>query len=429
MKKRIIKILAFLARRVIKRYQPKIVAISGSVGKTGTKEVVALVLSKKFRVGSSLKNYNNEFGLPLSILGQESPGKSVGGWLRILFLAGKLLIIKDKKYPEILVLELGVDRPGDMDYLLSIVEPDIGVLTNISQSHIEYFGSVDEILKEKSKLLKAVKKDGLAVLNYDNKYLRDLSEEIKIRQSSYGLRLGADILAKDLNFIFPENLNQDIFCGLNFKIEYQGSVLPLKLNHLISLSQLYATLASIAVALDLGLNLLDISQALESFLPLPGRMRVLPGIKNSLLIDDTYNSSPESSLNALKTLEKINRSQGRKIVIFGDILELGSYSEEGHRLVGEEMAKIGLDLICLIGEKARDIGRGAIKAGFDKDRIFNFASKEEARSFLKNRIEEFDLILFKASQGVRLEKLVKEFLVEPQKASELLVRQEKFWQD
>ena len=158
-------------------------------------------------------------------------------------------------------------------------------------------------------------------------------------------------------------------------------------------------------------------------------MRVLPGIKNSLLIDDTYNSSPESSLNALKTLEKINRSQGRKIVIFGDILELGSYSEEGHRLVGEEMAKIGLDLICLIGEKARDIGRGAIKAGFDKDRIFNFASKEEARSFLKNRIEEFDLILFKASQGVRLEKLVKEFLVEPQKASELLVRQEKFWQD
>ena len=114
----------------------------------------------------------------------------MGGWLRILFLAGKLLIIKDKKYPEVLVLELGVDRPGDMDYLLSIVEPDIGVLTNISQSHIEYFGSVDEILKEKSKLLKAVKKDGLAVLNYDNKYLRDLSEEIKIRQSSYGLRLG-----------------------------------------------------------------------------------------------------------------------------------------------------------------------------------------------------------------------------------------------
>ena len=192
------------------------------------------------------------------------------GLVKDFVLAGKLLIIKDKKYPEILVLELGVDRPGDMDYLLSIVEPDIGVLTNISQSHIEYFGSVDEILKEKSKLLKAVKKDGLAVLNYDNKYLRDLSEEIKIRQSSYGLRLGADILAKDLNFIFPENLNQDIFCGLNFKIEYQGSVLPLKLNHLISLSQLYATLASIAVALDLGLNLLDISQALESFLPLPG---------------------------------------------------------------------------------------------------------------------------------------------------------------
>lgn len=184
---------------------------------------------------------------------------------------------------------------------------------------------------------------------------------------------------------------------------------------------------ALATGLHLNLNLVEISDYLRNILPIPGRMNILKGLKKSIIIDDTYNSSPESSFNALRTLEKIELENGRKIVVFGDMLELGSYTEEGHQLVGKKMAEIGLDLIYLIGEKARDIGRGAIEAKFDKDRIFNFSSIDEAKESLKNKIEEHDVVLFKASQGVRLEKLVKEFMAEPEKSKELLVRQGSEW--
>ena len=429
MKKIIMKLLASCSRRIIAKYKPKVVGISGSVGKTGTKEIISLVLGNKFKVRSSIKNYNNEFGLPLTIIGMESPGKNIFGWLRVFWEAKKLILFTDKEYPEILVLEMGIDREGDMDYLLSIVRPDIGILTNISHSHIEYFGSLEQIKKEKSKLVKNLKKEGVAILNYDNKYLKELSSEIKSKTIFYGIERGADILAKDINFILPKDFLKESFYGINFKIEHQGSVMPINLPKAISNSQVYSALVALATGLHLGLNLVEISEYLRNILPIPGRMNILGGIKNSIIIDDTYNSSPESSLNALRTLEKIDLKNGRKIVVFGDMLELGHYTEEGHQLIGRKMAEIGLDLIFLIGEKSRDIGRGAIEAGFDKDRIFNFSSIDEAREFLKNKIEEGDVLLFKASQGIRLEKLVKEIMSETEKSAELLVRQGSAWEN
>lgn len=429
MKKIVMKLLAICSRKIIKKYQPKIVGISGSVGKTGTKELVSLILANKFKVRSSIKNYNNEFGLPLTIIGIESPGKSIFGWLKVFWKARKLILFTDKNYPEVLVLEMGIDREGDMDYLLSIVKPDIGILTNISHSHIEYFGSLDKIKKEKIKLVKNLQKEGVAILNYDNKYLKELSSELKSKTIFYGLEKGADILAKDINFILPKDFLSGDFYGINFKIEHQGSVMPINLPKAISNSQIYSALVALATGLQLNLNLVEISDYLKNILPIPGRMNILKGLKKSIIIDDTYNSSPESSFNALRTLEKIELENGRKIVVFGDMLELGSYTEEGHQLVGKKMAEIGLDLIYLIGEKVRDIGRGAIEAKFDKDRIFNFSSIDEAREFLKNKIEEHDVILFKASQGVRLEKLVKDFMAEPEKFKELLVRQGSEWQN
>ena len=158
----------------IPKYKPKIVGVTGSVGKTTSKEAIFSVLSKKYRVGKSLKNYNNEIGLPLSILGFESPGKNLISWF-LLFLEGiKMLIIKDKFYPEILVLEMGVDRPGDMDYLNKILKCDIGVITNVGMSHIEYFGTIDRIKNEKAKLITNLNKKGLAVINYDNEKSRDI---------------------------------------------------------------------------------------------------------------------------------------------------------------------------------------------------------------------------------------------------------------
>ncbi len=411
------KLLAFFAKRIIKKYSVKIIGISGSVGKTSLKNTLELTLSTKFKVRSSIKNYNNEFGLPLSIIGMESPGKNILGWFKVFLRAKKLLFLKDKNYPEILILEMGIDRPGDMDYLLSIARPDIGILTNISHSHIEFFNSLEKIKEEKAKLLKGLKKDALAILNFDNKYLNSLIPELKSKTFSYGLKEGADFLAKDINIDFN---------GINFKLDYQGKVFPINLPGIINQSSVYSVLASLVVAHFLGLNLLDIANNFENLKALPGRMSIVSGIKGSMIIDDTYNSSPESCINALESIDKIN-FPGRKILIMGDMLELGKYSEEGHRLVGKKIAESKAKLLFLIGDKSKDTAKSAIKSGFKKENVFHFLKYSDAINTIKENIAQGDLILVKASQGIRLEKIVKEIMHEPDNAKNLLVRQEKNW--
>ncbi len=429
MKKIVIKLLAFFSNKIIKKYQPKVIGISGSVGKTGVKEYIEFVLKNKFRVRASIKNYNNEFGLPLSIIGMISPGKNIWGWFKVFSKGLKLLIIKDKNYPEILVLEMGVDRIGDMDYLLSIIKPDIGILTNISHSHIEYFGNLEQIKKEKSKLFKNLNKNGIAILNSDNSYLKELLPELKNITFSYGLNEEADFRAKDISFILPENLLQADFYGINFKLEYEGSVVPINLPQAVSYSSIYSALASLAVGFYLGLNIIEIAEHLSNIVPIIGRMNILPGIKNSIIIDDTYNASPESTLNALKTMEAIPKTIGRKIVILGDMLELGDYSDEGHYIVGKKIAEMKIDALFLIGSLAEKIGQTAIKFGFDKNNVFNFSKTADAVEFIKNGILSNDLILLKASQGMRLEKIVKTIMLEPKKADKLLVRQGIEWKN
>jgi UDP-N-acetylmuramoyl-tripeptide--D-alanyl-D-alanine ligase len=429
MKRLVIKLLAFFSRKIIKKYQPKVIGISGSIGKTGVKEYIEFILKNKFRVRASIKNYNNEFGLPLSIIGIISPGKNIWGWFKVFGRALKLLIIKDKNYPEVLILEMGIDRIGDMDYLLSIVKPDIGILTNISHSHIEYFGTLEQIKKEKSKLLKNLNKNGIAILNSDNSHLKELIPELKSITCSYGLNEGADFRAKDISFILPENLLQADFYGINFKLEHEGSIVPINLARAVSYSSIYSSLASLAVGFYLGLNIIEMAEYLNDIIPIIGRMNILPGIKNSIIIDDTYNASPESTLNALKTMEVIPKTMGRKIVILGDMLELGDYSDEGHCIVGKKIAEMKIDALFLIGSLAEKIGQTAIKSGFDKNNVFNFSKTEDALEFIKNGILSNDLIMVKASQGMRLEKIVKTIMLEPQKADKLLVRQGVEWQN
>jgi len=427
MKKIVIKLLACFSTKIIKKYQPKVVGITGSVGKTGAKTYIEFVLQNKFRVRASIKNYNNEFGLPLSIIGLVSPGKSFIGWFKVFGQALRLLLITDKKYPEILILEMGVDRIGDMDYLLSIVRPDIGIITNISHSHTEYFGTLDQIKKEKTKLIKNLNKNGVAILNFDNNQLKDSAGDIKNCTWYYGLESGSDFRAEDVSFILPENLSATDFYGINFKLEHEGSIIPISLPQAISYSSVYSSLASLAVGFSLGLNLIEISDCLKNIKSIAGRMNILSGIKNSIIIDDTYNSSPESTLNALKTIEKIKKTKGRKIVILGDMLELGDYSDEGHSLVGRKIAEIDIDILFLIGSRAVKIGQAAVKAGFNKNNVVNFSEVESAREFIKNGILTDDLVLVKASQGMRLEKIVKDIMAEPEKAEEKLVRQGSEW--
>ena len=429
MKRIVIKLLACFSKKIIKKYQPKVIGITGSVGKTGTKTYIEFVLQNKFRVRASIKNYNNEFGLPLSIIGIISPGKNIWGWFKVFGRALKLLIIKDKNYPEVLILEMGIDRIGDMDYLLSIIKPDIGILTNISHSHIEYFGTLEQIKKEKYKLLKNLNKNGIAILNSDNSHLKELIPELKSITCSYGLNEGADFRAKDISFVLPEDLLRADFYGINFKLEHEGSIVPINLARAVSYSSIYSSLASLAVGFYLGLNIIEMAEYLNDIIPIIGRMNILPGIKNSIIIDDTYNASPESTLNALKTMEVIPKTMGRKIVILGDMLELGDYSDEGHSIVGKKIAEMKIDALFLIGSLAEKIGQTAIKSGFDKNNVFNFSKTEDALEFIKNGILSNDLIMVKASQGMRLEKIVKTIMLEPQKADKLLVRQGVEWQN
>jgi len=418
--------LRILARLILKRYQPTIIGITGSIGKTSAKEAVYHVLKTKFSVRTNFKNYNNEIGLPLTIIGRESPGRDLFGWFVLLWQALGLIIFKSKKYPKILVLEMGVDRPGDMDYLTAIAPPDVAIVTAVSYSHMEYFGSLNNIKKEKQRLVESLPPQGLAILNFDSAPVKEMTEVSKARILSYGIKQEADLRAQDIIYNFTRD-NYD-FAGINFKLNNQGSIVPVSMKNVMSEPTLYAALAATAVGLYFEMNLVEISAALHNFTSPPGRMNLLPGIKHSFIIDDTYNSSPEAAASAVKILSRIKvDAQAKKYAVIGDMLEIGAYTEEGHRLIGRLIQEEGIDILVAVGERARDFIRGAKDAGLEDEQIFYFDKAEEAGRFLQNRIKEGDVLLIKGSQGARMEKIVKELMAEPERAKELLVRQDVPW--
>jgi UDP-N-acetylmuramoyl-tripeptide--D-alanyl-D-alanine ligase len=254
-----------------------------------------------------------------------------------------------------------------------------------------------------------------------------MREETKARVLTFGFSPEAEVTASELkNIRDAENRN----FGINFKLVHNGSAVPVLLSDVLSETTVTAALAAAAVAIIYGFNLVEVSQAFKNFKSPAGRLNTIDGIKGTLIIDDTYNSSPQSSFAALEAAESVVLKRGaRKFAVFGDMLELGSYTEEGHRETGRAAARRGIDVLATVGERARDIGRGALEAGISKEKIFNFSDIREAGLFLQDRIREGDLILVKGSQGMRMEKIVKEIMAEPLRAEELLVRQGKEWQN
>lgn len=426
MKKILSLILKIISKLILHKYNPRIVGITGSVGKTSAKEAVNLVLSSRFRVRSSIKNYNNELGLPLTIIGIESAGRSLGGWIRILSKALSLLIKKDNDYPEILILEMGVDRPGDMAYLCSIASPEVGIATFVSHSHMEFFGSVANIKKEKQVLIENVDNKGLSILNYDNEYTREMAEVSHAKVLTYGFQEGASLQAQDLSYNFSKG-DYDL-AGVHFKMSYDGSIVPVFLKNILSESAVYAVLAGAAVGLHFGFNLVELSEVLRDFNLPHGRMNLLPGFNHTFIIDDTYNSSPDSCLAALDILGKLRiTDEGKKYAVLGDMAEIGSYTQEGHRLVGKKCTDMKIDFLLAVGPNSLEIIKGAEEASFDKGCVFHFDNSVEAGIFLKKKINSGDVILIKGSQSMRMEKAVFEVLAEPERAEELLVRQGKEW--
>ena len=419
-KNALVSILKILAQATLWRYKPVIIGITGSVGKTSSKEAIFAVLKNKFNVRKNLKNYNNELGVPLTVIGQETGGNSIFYWLKVLSV-GFFGIIYTKNYPNILVLELGADKIGDISYLVSFIHCQVGVITAIGEIpvHVEFFQGADHVAQEKAALIKSLDKNGWAILNFDDERVKAMAGKTQAKIFGYGFNEKADLRA--LNF--EEHLENLAEAGVNFKVDYKGSNVPVRLKEILGIHQLCPILAAIAVGLTFKMNLVEISQSLKNYQPPAGRLRLLKGIKNSWVIDDTYNASPSSTLAALEVLAK---TKGRKIAALGDMLELGSFTEEAHRQVGAKAAK-SVDLLLTVGERTLFVADQARRNSLSEDQILHFANSEEAARFLQDLVRAGDVVLAKGSQSMRMEKIVKEIMAEPQRAGELLVRQDKAW--
>ncbi len=428
------KILALVARATIRRYQPKIIGITGSVGKTSTRHAVYAALKKRYRVRNAEKNYNNEIGMPLVILGLPHYGRNVRRWL--FGLAGAVLrvVFREEIYPEILILEYGIDRPGDMDYLLSIASPDIAVATAIGDIpvHVEFFADPEELIREKAKMVSALPKTGHAILNHDDYAVVAMKSVTNASVTTFGVEAHASV--RMTNYKFQTIENQDVGetpDGITFKIEYKGSVVPVRLHGAFGEPHAYAATAAAAVGLATGMNLVEIAEALRDYTPPPGRLRLIKGIKHSLIIDDTYNAAPESMRAALETVAALPGK--RKIAMLGDMLELGRFTEQAHRSIGDRAAEF-LDILITVGPRAKFIADEALSRGAEpharalsREQVMHFDDSVSAGRALDALLEPGDLVLIKGSQAMRMEKAVEEIMAHPERARELLVRQEEHW--
>lgn len=425
------RILKFFTKAILKKYNPQIVAITGSVGKTTTKEMIGGVLENFKETRKSSKNFNNEIGLPLTVIGYYPNNFSIIGWMTVFFKAIGLILFPSK-YPEILVLEMGADQPGDIKYLCDFVPVSVGILTGVGVSHLEKFKTKSAIIKEKGHLLKQLPAQGLGVYNFDNEEVREVGENINANMVSYGFEDGAQVRATDVLFGYelfrdPSGMERKILRGVSFKLNYQGKIIPVRLNHCIGKGQIYSALAVFAIGSYFDLNLVEIAEILKNQYPVPGRMNLLDGIKKTTVIDDTYNSAPDSVLSALDAVQKIDAS--RKIVALGDMLELGDEETSSHKGVGKVLAESNIDFFVTVGKRMSLAADEFSRLRGTNSQVAKFNNPMDAGIFIQNLLKEGDLVLVKGSQGMRMEKIVCEIMANPLEKEKLLVRQEQKWQE
>lgn len=427
-KKIIVLIITWQARLVLLKYKPKIIAITGSVGKTSTKDAIFTVLSKCKTVRKSEKSFNSEIGLPLTILGCPNGWDNFFIWVENI-LHGFHLILWKQPYPEYLVLEVGVGKPGDIKKNVAPwLSPDVVVITRFPEKpvHVEYFGSVEKIIEEKSALAYSVKKGGLLILNHDDAKVYDLHKKIESRAVSFGLNENATYRATYPSYIMKVNGSINIPEAISFKLVYNGNTFPVLLPNIVGMHYIDVALISLAVANELGCDLLNAINSLKEYVIPPGRLSLIEGINESIIIDDTYNSSPVATDAAIEVLKGV--IGGRKIAILGDMLELGKFTEEEHRLVGEKVSSIA-DVLITVGLRSKLIREGAKSKGFPDKNIYSFDSYKDVTKFIVDFIKNGDVILIKGSQGVRLERVVEVIMAHPELKYKLLCRQDKEWKE
>lgn len=355
------KALGELANFYRKKINPKVVAVTGSNGKTSTKDLIYHILSPEFKCMKNEGTKNNQFGLPMTILAM------------------------DKK-TEILVLEMGTNHPGEIAYLAQIAQPDIGVLTNIGSSHLEHFVSKENVFQEKVSLIKYLQPKAALVLNSDDVFLSKVKFE---RIVYFGIKKKADFFASEIKF------NK---CGYDLLINSKHKA---RLN-LLGQHNIYNALAAISVADILGIELKQIIKSLSSF-ALPKMRLEITQISQISVINDAYNANPDSFRAAVDSLEEIP-AKGRKIIVAADMLELGKDSQEFHRQLGKYIAdKKCADILFGVGNLAKDLIESAILNG-QKAKVFD--SFEAAAEVIVKEIKEGDVLLIKGSRMMQMERLL-----------------------
>lgn len=423
MKKYVIKFiekyLFDLAQKRLKDKKITIIAVTGSVGKTSTKEAIRVLMEHFFadKVFVSHGNMNESVGIPLAILGFDYlPTKS--GWPKMLFEARKKA--KSKKFPNYLVLEMGVEKPGDINYFTKLVKPDIALITNIGPAHLENLKDLNGVLTEKTQLFEALNDGGTAIYCQDDKKLVDYSKNIKHKKISYGFSEDATIKGKIVRADGGGSL-----------LEVSSGTMKKQLKtEIVGRHLLEADLAAMAIASALGLDFDKALASLKDFKPLPGRMRLLAGTKNTQLIDDSYNANPVSVLAALETFEELS-VKGRKVAILGNMNELGDLEQKSHKIVGAATARV-CDFAVFIGPNAQLMKEAAEleaqKINHNNFKAVTFDTTSRAVISLDELILENDTILIKASQNkMRFEKIVETLMADPSLAKGLLVRQDARW--
>jgi len=374
------------SRLILKKYQPTIIIVIGPSDRTSLPEAIAFVLRDKFKTRTSRGKDDNELSFAAAIIGLDYSKRNSWGWFPVLLRVLFLFLFRNKNYPRVLILKIDANQPEEITNLIKIAPLNAEIIT---------------VYEKKRKII------------INNKALT----------LTYGLEGSPDLLAQDIVHNFTKGKYE--LSGLNFKLNHRGSIVPVFMDNIISETGLYATLAAAAIGVYFKMNLIEIAQALREYSLPKGQMNILPGIKHTFIIDDTYDSSPETSLIALDTLSRVKIDESAsKYAILGDIAAVGNRAEEEHRRLGAKIADSGINYLIAVGEKSRDIIRGAAVAGLTDDYIFYFDHTEEAGRFLQNRLKAGDVVLIKGSSDMKMERIVKEIMAEPDRAGELLARQE-----
>jgi len=357
-----------------RRYSPLVVGVTGSLGKTTTKDMIYAALTTSLNVMKNHGNLNTEIGLPVSIFDL-------------------------KREHEAAVLEMGMRGPGEIARLCEIAQPKIGVLTNIAESHIEVLGTIGKIAAAKAELLASLPPDGVAILNGDDPRVRQVSSRADCRRVFYSIESDGDVEARNLDSLGAR--------GVSFLVSAGGNTaaieLPVPGRHNVS-----NALAAIAVALEAGISLERAAAGLEG-LQLTGMRMEVTRWQGATLLNDAYNASPTSTRAALETAVDIKAAQGgndgRFIVCLGDMLELGHLAIEGHRQVGSRAWALGVSEMVLVGPLARHFGAGALEAGMPASAIHQAEDNQQAAALLREIVDEGDVVLIKASRGMRFEEI------------------------